>query len=29
LIPAGCGFLRYHSEKVPLNLRKACRGMTG
>ena len=29
LIPAGCGFRRYHSEKVPLNLRKACLAMTG
>jgi predicted nuclease of predicted toxin-antitoxin system len=28
LIPAGCGFLRYHSGDVPLKLRKACLAMT-
>ena len=26
--PAGCGFLRYHSGEVPLNLRKTCLAMT-
>jgi len=27
LIPAGCGFLRYHSGEVPLNIRKTCLAM--